>query len=94
MVLDTSFHIWFIITKCDSYFLTKCDGTLLQNASGFSLQNSTVSWQNAAILLKDATIITYCDAYYKLQQDRVVPFYMAVFNYGGEVGMKKILMGT
>ena len=50
-----------VITKCDSYFITKCDRSLLQNASGFLLQN-------AAVLLQNATVITKCDAYYKLRQ--------------------------
>ena len=48
-----------ITTKCDSYFITKCDRSLLQHASGFLLQNTTVFLQNA-------TVITKCDAYYKL----------------------------
>ena len=50
-----------IIPKYDSYFLTKCDKSLLQNVSDFL-------WENATVLLQNATGITNCNIYYKLQQ--------------------------
>ena len=42
-----------IITKCDIYFITKQEKRLSQNASGFL-------FQNAAVLLKNATVIAKC----------------------------------
>ena len=50
-----------VITKCDSYFIIKRDRSLLQNASGFLLQNATN-------LLQNATVITKCGSYYKMQR--------------------------
>ena len=45
-----------IITKCDSYFITKCNEILLQNMM---------------VLLQNATVVTKCDVYYKMRQDKV-----------------------
>ena len=66
------------IIKRDSYFITKGDRSLLQNASGFFLQNATIllekKWllQIATILSQNTTVITKCDAYYKLRQYTVL----------------------
>ena len=50
-----------IITKCDSYFITKCGKSLLLHVSELFLRNMTV-------LLQNVTVITKCDAYYKIVQ--------------------------
>ena len=79
MVLDTRFHIWFIlrvyykmwqkfIRKCDSYFITKCDRSLLQNALGFLLQNTTVLLQNATVITNCDDFIAKRDSYYKMRR--------------------------
>ena len=56
MVLDTTFHIWFIMTV---YY--KMQKMLLQNATAILLQNATV-------LLEHATVISKCDVYYQSRQ--------------------------
>ena len=45
--------------------LQNATAILLQNVSGFLLQKAT-------ILLQNATVITKCDVYYKLQQYNLI----------------------
>ena len=65
-----------------AYLITKCDGLLLQNATAFLLQSATAYFitkcdglllQNAtAFLLQSATsVITKCDGYYEVRQNKV-----------------------
>ena len=79
MVLDTRFHIWFIMTvyykmrqillqNAIAILLHKCDRSLLQNAPGFLLQNATVLLQNAAVIAKCDDFITKCNSNYKIQR--------------------------
>ena len=71
MGLDTSFHIWFIMTV-----YSKMRQILLQNAAAILLQNATVLLQNATDIITNCDdfitkcddFITKCDVYYKLQQ--------------------------
>ena len=53
-----------IVIHCDSYFIIECSKSLLQNESGFFVQNAT-------ILLQNVTVITKCDAYYKMRRYNV-----------------------
>ena len=72
MVLDTRFHIWFIMTvyykmrqillqNAIAILLHKCDRSLLQNAPGFLLQN-------AAVIAKCDDFITKCNSNYKIRR--------------------------
>ena len=78
MVLDTSFHIWFIMTvyyemrqlfyyKMRWNFITKCVRFFVTKCDSFIYKMRQLL-QNATILLQNATSITKCDVCYILRQ--------------------------
>ena len=70
LVLDTRFHIWFIMTLYYNTWqiLQNATALLLQNASGFLLQNTTVLLQKCDSYWKLRRFITKRDVYCKLRQ--------------------------